>query len=387
MSRWPITPLKGHITEVSIRKGETPAEILSVTNTQGFVRSLDVFDKQVFSKDASNYKLVRFNDLAYNPSRINVGSVARCQFIDGGAVSPMYVVVRCRETLLPQFLLYFLKSSIGLQHIAHRCVGAVRFMLRFGDLEQVEMPLPPLAEQDRIVRILDETEALRRLRAKADSCTADLIPAVFRSMFGDPQNNPFGWIVKRAGDLMEACDYGTSQKASDDGRGVPVLRMGNITSTGDLDLEDLKAVELRNGELARQRLRPGDVLFNRTNSRELVGKTGMWDGRFEAVAASYFIRIRFHPEIEHPQHFTTFMNLPIMKRRLAEMARGAVGQANINSKELQSIEIPVPPIDLQRAFASRVDEIRELQTAQAASHGRLDDLFQSVLHDAFQGKL
>jgi type I restriction enzyme, S subunit len=150
MSRWPIMSLRGYISEVSIRKGDTPAEILSVTNTDGFVRSLDVFDKQVFSQDTNNYKLVRFDDLAYNPSRINVGSVARCQFPEGGAVSPMYVVVRCQESLLPQFLLYFLKSDIGRQHISHRCVGAVRFQLRFGDLEQIELPLPPCHEQERI---------------------------------------------------------------------------------------------------------------------------------------------------------------------------------------------------------------------------------------------
>ena len=147
MSPWPVQPLAGHIVEASMRKGDTPAEILSVTNASGFVRSLDVFDKQVFSEDLSNYKLVRFDDLAYNPSRINVGSVARCQFKEGGAVSPMYLVVRCRESLLPQFLLYFLKSDFGKQHIAHRCVGAVRFQLRFSDLERIRMPIPQLSSR------------------------------------------------------------------------------------------------------------------------------------------------------------------------------------------------------------------------------------------------
>ena len=131
----------------------------------------------------------------------------------------------------------------------------------------------------------------------------------------------------------------------------------------------------------------GDVLFNRTNSRELVGKTGMWDGRFEAVAASYFIRVRFRTDKEHPQHFTTFMNLPFMKRRLAEMARGAVGQANINSQELKSIPVPVPPLALQKEFARCVTEIRALEAEQATSRTRLDALFQSLLHRAFNGEL
>ena len=189
------------------------------------------------------------------------------------------------------------------------------------------------------------------------------------------------------GELIEECDYGTSQKANEEGRGVPVLRMGNVATDGLLDLDNMKWVELANSELVKQRLQAGDILFNRTNSRELVGKTGMWDGRFEAVAASYFIRVRFHPTIEHPQHFTTFMNLPFMKQKLAEMARGAVGQANINSKELKSIIVPVPPMALQNVFAQRVTEIRELEASQATSRTHLDALFQSMLHRAFNGDL
>jgi hypothetical protein len=154
-----------------------------------------------------------------------------------------------------------------------------------------------------------------------------------------------------------------------------------------LDLEELKTVELADGELAKQRLQVGDVLFNRTNSRELVGKTGMWDGRLEAVPASYFIRIRFRAHAEHPQHFTTFMNLPSMKRRLAEMARGAVGQANINSRELKSIEFPVPPIKLQYEFAARVSEIRSMQVEQAASQRYRRTIIEQFFPSRGFGKL
>jgi type I restriction enzyme S subunit len=163
--------------------------------------------------------------------------------------------------------------------------------------------------------------------------------------------------------------------------------MGNVSAEGFLNLEDLKTVELEADELAKQRLKKGDVLFNRTNSRDLVGKTGMWDGRFEAVAASYFIRVRFRQMDEHPQHFTTFMNLPMMKKRLRDMARGAVGQANINAKELQAIRLPVPPISLQNQFADRVEAVRALEATQVKSRIGLGDLFQSMLHRAFSGAL
>ena len=148
-----------------------------------------------------------------------------------------------------------------------------------------EIPLPPPTEQNRIVDLLDQADSLRQLRNKITERTAGLVPSLFYKMFGDPATNPKGWAQRPAGKLMEACDYGTRKKADDAGRGINVLRMGNVTISGELDLDNLKAVELEGEELTRQRLHPtGDVLFNRTNSPKLVGKTGMWDGRIEAVA-------------------------------------------------------------------------------------------------------
>ncbi len=232
MSKWPVAPLRGHILEVTIRKGQKPAEILSVTNTNGFVRSLEVFDKQVFSQDTSNYKLVRQNDLAYNPSRINVGSIARCQFPEGGAVSPMYIVVRCKQTLLAQFLLYFLKSDVGLQNIVHRSVGAVRFMLRFSDLEQIELPLPPISEQDRLVKMLDEADKLRKLRARADERTGVLEAALFQETFGHRTD---AWPKEKFGSIG-SLDRGRSQhRPRDDpslfGGPYPFIQTGDVANS------------------------------------------------------------------------------------------------------------------------------------------------------------
>ncbi len=294
--------------------------------------------------------------------------------------------VHLSSEVLPPFFIYQVNSK--LEEISGKAHGGVGLQhITKGALSSVDITVPPLAEQERIVKLLDEADELRKLRAQADSRTAALLPAFFDELFGDPGTNPMRWPVRPAGDLMLSCDYGTSKKANEESRGITVLRMGNVTTTGDIDLQNLKTVELSQAELDKQLLQPGDVLFNRTNSRDLVGKTGMWDGQCEAVAASYFIRIRFNPEIEHPQHFTSFMNQPFMKRRLMEMARGAVGQANINSQELKAIPVPVPPLPLQQTFARRVAEIRELEAAQAASRDRLDALFASLLHRAFAGEL
>lgn len=294
--------------------------------------------------------------------------------------------VKLPPSILPRFFVHQINSKLSeMISLAHGGVGLQHVTKPI--LNNLVLFLPPLTEQKRIVNLLDEAEALRRLRAEADFRIADLIPAIFHEMFGGPTKNLKHWPLKKVGDLLISCEYGTSKKADEDGQGVPVLRMNNATYSGELDLHDLKYVVLSDKELNKQRLVTGDVLFNRTNSRDLVGKTCCWDGRFEAVAASYFIRLRFDPDRENYEHFTAFMNLPLMKGRLEQMARGAVGQANINAQELRSISLPVPPISMQRQFAARVADIRTLQAQQAASRQRLDDLFQSMLYRAFRGEL
>lgn len=271
--------------------------------------------------------------------------------------------------------------------IAARGVGSTFTAINRKDIERLKLPIPPLPEQKRIVELLDEANALRKLRAQADRRTADLIPAIFQEMFGDPGTNQKKWPVSTAGDLMTICQYGTCQKPVEDPSGTPLIRMNNILADGRIDLTNLKFINLQDGDLAKYQLAQGDVLFNRTNSRDLVGKTGLWDSHQEAVPASYFIRLRLNADKEHPQHFTTFMNLPFMKDRLKAMARGAVGQANINAQELRSINLPVPPISLQRTFAARFADVREMVVSQAVSYRRLDDLFQALLDKAFKGEI
>jgi type I restriction enzyme S subunit len=319
--------------------------------------------------------------------------VGKCSFVSEllfeATLGGFIAAVRPHKHLInPGYLYNWLNSpdvQITLRRTARQTTNIANLPL--SQVAKLKIPLPPNPEQEHIVTILDAAEELRWLREQADRRTADLIPALFHEMFGDPATNPKGWPIVHVRDVMTSCEYGTSKKGNEGERGLPVIRMGNVTTKGNLDLSNLKHVELSEAEQEKFRLQEGDVLFNRTNSRELVGKTGMWDGRFPAVAASYFIRLRFNTEKEHPQHFTTFMNLPRMKRELAGMARGAVGQANINGKELQSILFPLPPISLQREFAAHVAEIRAMEVQQAESRRRLDDLFHSLLNRAFRGDL
>ena len=246
--------------------------------------------------------------------------------------------------------------------------------------------VPPLSEQRRIVEILNEARDVRRLRQHADDLTAKLIPALFHDMFAS--NGGFTHLPELPiRKVVESAEYGTSTAANEEGTGIPILRMSNVTYEGELDLTDLKHIELPEKDLNKHRLTENDVLFNRTNSKELVGKTGLWDGSFEAVAASYFVRVRLDQERVDPNYFVAFLNLPSTKRRLQNMAKHAIGMSNINATELQRIRIPVPPIELQQEFGRRIVELKQVKMMLRDSIDVEARLTQSLLADAFGGEL
>lgn len=147
--------LREHLNEVSERnRGENVERVLSVTNSAGFVLAEDQFAHRVASADISNYKIVRQGQYAYNPSRINVGSVARLDDWPEGALSPMYVVFEVRDTLDTDYFGHWLRSGEARKRIALAAQGSVRDTVSFGDLGSILVPLPSLEEQRRIARAL-----------------------------------------------------------------------------------------------------------------------------------------------------------------------------------------------------------------------------------------
>lgn len=256
--------------------------------------------------------------------------------------------------------------------------------LSIKDLIEVQLPLPPLEEQRRIAAILDRAEKLRAKRRAAISLLDQLPQAIFLEMFGDPAANPMGWPVVQIGDLLESANYGSSGKAGLVGA-WPILRMGNLTAEGHLDLEDLKYIDLAPNEIPKYTVRNGDLLFNRTNSADLVGKTALYTCDQPAAFAGYLVRLRVN-EKANPEFVAAFMNLGYTKRVLRGMAKSIVGMANINAKEVQTIAIPVPPFELQSQFAERVQVIRDAKAAHQSALAELDALFVSLQAIAFERK-
>lgn len=173
-------------------------------------------------------------------------------------------------------------------------------------------------------------------------------------MFGLPEKNEHGYELACIGDVVCDVHYGTSKKASDDGE-YNYLRMNNITYGGELDLSDIKRINVPEKEISGCLVKKGDVLFNRTNSRDLVGKTCAFNLDEPMIIAGYIIRLRMNGRVL-PEYLSTFLNLESSKKMLMEMAKGAVGQANINAQEVQSIAIVVPPMEVQLPFLRLIEQ-------------------------------
>lgn len=242
-------------------------------------------------------------------------------------------------------------------------------------LKDSTFPLPSLEEQTYIVSELNRINRLIEIKKSQLNDFEILSQSLFSEMFGDPHYNEKGWNVKKLGDVCSEIKYGTSKPACDNGK-YKYLRMCNLSYDGYLDLTDVKRIDVSDEEIEKCIVRYGDILFNRTNSVELIGKTCMFDQQEPMVIAGYIIRVRLTNELM-PQVLARMFNLASIKKLLRSMAKGAVNQANINSKELASIQIPIPPLALQQHFVKRIELIEQQKSEINSTIAELETLLAS----------
>ncbi|KXQ53387.1 restriction endonuclease [Escherichia coli] len=243
------------------------------------------------------------------------------------------------------YLFYFMRSLDLYQFCGATTIPALRKSM----LENIQIPLPPLSEQKRIAAILDKADGIRQKREQAIKLADDFLRAKFLEMFGTPANNIHRFPTGKIRDLVDSVNYGTSAKASIDSGEYPILRMGNITYQGGWDFTDLKYLDLSVKEKDKFLVKEGDLLFNRTNSKELVGKTAVYEENRPMAFAGYLIRVRPNP-IGNNYYISGYLNSIHGKITLMNMCKSIVGMANINAQELQNIEILIPPKHLQDEY-------------------------------------
>ena len=260
----------------------------------------------------------------------------------------------CSDVISNKYLYWYLKSKTTYLNSLGR--GATFKELSKKILAEVELEVPHIKRQNEIVQKLERVCSIKKKRLEQLQKLDELIQARFVELFGEPILNPKEWKIVTIGDIALDVRYGTSRPAVEGGK-YPYLRMNNLTIDGHLDLTDLKYIDIPEDELEKCVVRKGDILFNRTNSLELVGKTAVFDLCEDMVIAGYIIRVRLNNKMMLPEIFSQYMNHKTLKKILRGMAKGAVNQANIIAKELQSIKIYVPNMKLQDEFVTFVNQV------------------------------
>jgi type I restriction enzyme S subunit len=250
-------------------------------------------------------------------------------------------------------------------------------------------PLPPLSEQKRIVGILNEAfQAIDRAKENAEKNLANA-REVFDSYLNQVFSNPGkDWEEKKLGKVCIDISYGTSAKSERKGL-VPVLRMGNLQN-GSIDWSDLVYTS-KEDEISKYALEMNDILFNRTNSPELVGKTVIYKGERPSIFAGYIIRIRVNEAVVLPDYLNIWLNRKAIREYGFSVMVSSVNQANINGSKLKEYPLTVPPLADQTCLVNNLNvlsiETKRLESIYQQKLAALDELKKSILQKAFSGEL
>ena len=301
-----------------------------------------------------------------------------------GAYNVALVKVIKKKPVHNPYLLYYFKSGYFQHHLLDN-VGARATIPGFNksELKNAVINIPNQEKQESISDKLRRIEGIIALRQQELQKFEKLIKARFVEMFGTYPGNEKGWDTGTVRDLVTEVRYGSSRKAADGDSGkYPYLRMNNITYGGELDLTDTKTIDVPDEELDKCTVRRGDLLFNRTNSKELVGKTCVYNRDEMMVLAGFVVRVRLNDRAL-PEFVSVFLNTDFSKQMLLNMCKAAIGQANINAQELQNIGIYIPPIDLQKEFVSFKAQVDKSKVAVQASLDKAKLLFDSLMQEYF----
>ncbi len=275
----------------------------------------------------------------------------------------------------------------GLQHITKR------------KMELSAIPLPPLTEQqriaDRIESLFAKLDQAKELAQNAlDSFKtrkAAILHKAFTGQLTSKWREAHGvsvdsWIDKELGDVCSSLQYGTSKKSSDEGQ-VVVIRMGNLQD-GEIDWNSL-AYSDDEEDIGKYLLQPGDVLFNRTNSPELVGKTSIYRGEYPAIFAGYLIRLKYDNQI-NGEYLNYAMNSVRAKEYCNAVKTDGVNQSNINAKKIAAFTLPVPSLEEQQEI---VRILNRLFVSEKNANGitdvidKIEQMKKAILSRAFRGEL
>ena len=282
------------------------------------------------------------------------------------------------DMIVSKYLAYLIKSKQKILQL--KANAPVVPIINKTDFSKIEINICDIKEQKRIVEKLDLVKKIIDIRQEQLGELNNIVKSQFVEMFGIPFLNNKNWTMGIIKELVREVKYGTSKPAN--GGKYKYLRMNNITYEGKLDLNEMKYIDIEKEDKEKYVTKKGDILFNRTNSKELVGKTCVFDVEEEMIIAGFIIRVRVN-DFANPYFISEYLNTVYLKDKLRNMCKDASGQSNINAKELQNIKIYIPPITLQNQFSEIVKQIDKQKFEIEKSLKETQGLYESLMEKYF----
>ena len=366
--------LGDYIKEYSARnKQNEDIPVYSVTNSIGFCR--DYFDKEVASSNKKTYKIVPRNAFAYNPSRINVGSVDYQHYEDRVIVSPLYNVFTVDERVVSEYLYFYLKNPNTIKRIKTVASGSVRDNLKLSMLYEFPISLPSVSDQKTIVKTINKVQAVIDSKKSALEKFDNLIKARFVEMFEGEKMNE-----ETIGSVTSFCSRGKSPKYVSESK-LKVINQACIY-WDKFKFENIKYNEdTYDGDRI---LSDNDLLICSTGTGTL-GRCNIFhspdDSRYMADSHVTIVRLNGHVL---PELFKVWFERPRTQEKLySDCVSGSTNQIELSKEKFKNMAIPVPPISLQKQFASFVAQINKSKFAVQKSLEKTQLLFDSLMQEYF----
>lgn len=336
-------------------------------------------------------KVVRSKDVIFATVRPTLKRVSLInEKYDNQLCSTGFCVLRSKKECIDTNYLFFQLLTKGfIEYTRTKQRGVSYPAISDKDLLDYEFNIPDLNTQQQISNLLktvfDAINIQREISTKLNELKKAMMHHLFthgtkgeKTKITEIGEIPESWESASLGSLIELSQYGLSKKGNTNGS-YPILRMTN-QDNGHINLNNLQYVELDNIELKKFEVLKRDIIFNRTNSLELVGKTSIFDTDQKGVVfASYLIRIRTIKEKLLPEYLNYYLNFNESQKRLRELATRGVSQSNISASRLATFIVPVPPILEQEKIVSVLDAVDDRMRAGESKTRLLGNLFNHLL--------
>lgn len=385
--KWPTAQLKKAAPNASSKIKFKPFdEVWHLNLDQIESHTGEIINKKMAPASSAGNSTYTFDDknVLYSKLRPYLNKVV-CPDEPGIATTELVPLCPHPKFLDRKFFTYYLRSHQFVNFASAMVAGAKMPRIIMAKFWDYKIPLPPLSEQRQIVKILDQADRLRKLRAEADKKAERILPSLFIKMFGDPVTNPKGWETKS---LIQVCidkpQYGANASAAEWSEGKPrYVRITDIQNNGQLSQNNIVTLNLDNW--GPYQLEEGDLLFARSGNT--VGKTYLYQPDDGLCAYAGYL-VRFKPDFEQvdPVYLFAFTQTDYYKSWV-EARKRVAGQPNINGKEYSAFSILAPPLPLQQKFSDLLKNLYSVRKNTDNSFIQQEVLFNNILHRAFTGGL